>query len=160
MTNNPKLYWDSCIFLKYLNNEPGSDTIETLLSDAEAAKITIFTSTITIAEVTHACHERNQSILDPATDSLLQNLFTHIKFAEYSVTIGYETRDFIRKMIKQSIKIKPKDGIHLATASWIDRQITRLDEINTYDHDLQSLYPNIIPIKIAEPHVNQYRLFK
>jgi hypothetical protein len=31
-----------CVF-KYLNDEPGSDIIESLLADAEAGKVTIYT---------------------------------------------------------------------------------------------------------------------
>ncbi|WP_322792908.1 type II toxin-antitoxin system VapC family toxin [Bellilinea sp.] len=160
MTIKQSLYWDSCVFLRYINNESESSIIEELMRRAESNQINIFTSTITIAEVTHAAQERNQSALNSDVESVLQNLFgPPIKLVDYSITIGYETRNFIRTAMTHSKKIKPIDGIHLTTASWIDRYIVRLDEFNTYDQELKSLYPNIIPIEIIEPHVDQLPLF-
>ncbi len=148
------------MFLRYINNESESSIIEELMRRAESNQINIFTSTITIAEVTHAAQERNQSALNSDVESVLQNLFgPPIKLVDYSITIGYETRNFIRTAMTHSKKIKPIDGIHLTTASWIDRYIVRLDEFNTYDQELKSLYPNIIPIEIIEPHVDQLPLF-
>ncbi len=159
MTNRKQnLYWDSCVFLKYINNESESSIIEELMRRAESNQVNIFTSTITIAEVTHATQERNQSALDLTIENTLQNLFSPIKLVDYSITIGFETRNFIRNMMTQSKKIKPIDGIHLTTASWIDRYIVRLDEFHTYDQELKSLYPNNISIKIVEPYVDQLPL--
>jgi hypothetical protein len=88
----------------------------------------------------------------------LKGLFANITFAEYSENIGYTTRDLIRKMIASSQKLKSKDGIHLATALWIDHYIVRLTEINTYDKELQTFYPGIIQIRITEPHRTQLPL--
>lgn len=147
------------MFLKYINNESESSIIEELMRQAESNQINIYTSTITIAEVTHVAQERNQSALNSVVESVLQNLFGPIKLVDYSITIGFETRDFIRTAMTHSKKIKPIDGIHLTTASWTDRYIVRLDEFNTYDQELKSLYPNIISIKIVEPHVDQLPLF-
>ncbi|GAP11785.1 hypothetical protein BECAL_02978 [Bellilinea caldifistulae] len=148
------------MFLRYINNELDSTIIEELMRRAESKQVNIFTSTITIAEVTHAAQERNQSALNSVIEDVLQNLFgPPIKLVDYSITIGYETRDFIRTAMTHSKKIKPIDGIHLTTASWIDRYIARLDEFNTYDQVLKSLYPDIISIKIIEPHVDQLPLF-
>jgi predicted nucleic acid-binding protein len=153
------LYWDSCVFLKYINNESESSIIEELMRRAESNQVIIYTSTITIAEVTHAAQERNQSALNSVVESLLQNLFSPIKLVDYSITIGFETRDFIRNAMTHSKKIKPIDGIHLTTASWIDRYIAPLDEFNTYDQAIKALYPSITSIKIVEPHVDQLPLF-
>ncbi len=57
------LYWDTCVFIAHLNKETDSygsliDNIDQFLEEAKAGQHWIYTSTITIAEVTANFLER------------------------------------------------------------------------------------------------------
>ncbi len=55
-SSNPNYYWDTCIFFAYLNNEVEKyahliDHIEQYLDECRQGLLTIYTSTVTIAEI-------------------------------------------------------------------------------------------------------------
>jgi uncharacterized protein with PIN domain len=44
-------YWDSSVFVAYFNDEPGANTIETLLNEGTDGKLTVITSAFACVEV-------------------------------------------------------------------------------------------------------------
>jgi predicted nucleic acid-binding protein len=45
------VYWDSCVWLRLVNDEPGADRCQLILDRAAAGELTIWTSSLTLAEV-------------------------------------------------------------------------------------------------------------
>ena len=113
-----KEYWDSCLFLAYLQNKPQErelvETISALLRRAESGDTLIVISTLVLAEI------RPLYPYDPNHEEVVWDLFRtdrpHLKMvnvlpriADLSATIGGQ---------HQAITVP--DAIHVATA-WSER---------------------------------------
>jgi len=63
MKNNESLiYWDSCIFLSYINDEPKRvNIIEDVWRNILNDKKKVLTSTISIVEVAHGSERKNSN---------------------------------------------------------------------------------------------------
>lgn len=161
-SENTLIYWDSCLFLSYINNEPGrSNVIEDLWDKVESDKGKVITSTIAIVEVACASYERKNSSLSPEIQSQINNIWSDpsISLVEVNQQIAELARQLIRDAIPNGWVLKSKDAVHLASALWIDRNISRVGEFCTYDAELTK-YQSMIGINIKEPHVDQPRLIQ
>lgn len=159
MPINPQLfYWDSCVFLSYIDAEPGRvDTIADLFDEIQRSKGAkkIVTSTASIVEVAYGSQEKLKRVLDPAVQQRIDNLWNDtsvLSFIEYHEGIGYMARALMREAISSGYSLKPLDAIHLASAQWL-----RVAEFYTYDEPLDKYSP-LIKCKICRPYVNQPRL--
>jgi predicted nucleic acid-binding protein len=128
------VYWDSCIFIDYMNREPSRiDTLDAVLESARRKEILIVTSTTTITEVFFAASEREGS-LDGEIVTKLDELWDdedRIKLIEFHRVIAAETRMIARKAKHESRKMKAFDAIHLASAKNIGAS-----RMHTYDPHL------------------------
>jgi predicted nucleic acid-binding protein len=72
----PRIYWDSNVFLSYINGlSDRLPEIETLLLEAEKDTIELLTSTLSIVEVAYATAEKDQHALDDQTEERINKLW-------------------------------------------------------------------------------------
>lgn len=161
MKNNARLiYWDSCIFLSHINSEPEREIIiESLWDELEKEQGHVITSTVAIVEVSHGSCEKSSGRLDSSIESAIDNIWCDplISIVELNQPIAELARNLIRDAIQKGWNLKSKDAIHLASASWIDRNISHLDEFHTFDETLDKYGP-ILGFQIKRPHVDQLKL--
>lgn len=120
-------YWDSDCFLGWLQAEPDKEAFcRQVLEEAEAGKILIVTSALTVAEVLAL---RGRPRVPPANRTQVEKFFRQPYIDVRSVTrrISETARDLVWDQ-----GIDPKDAIHVATA--ID---AKLPLMNTFDDKLQ-----------------------
>jgi len=156
-TDTPPLYWDSSVFLAYINGEQGRlPVIDALLAEIEADDDRrIFTSTITRVEVAFAAFEAHSATLDPQALSDIDALWDDrsvVEVVELHDDIALSARGLIREAIARGWSLKPLDAVHLATARWL-----QATEFHTYDASLHK-YGQLVGFTIREPYALQGRL--
>lgn len=154
-------YWDSCVFLALINNEPErAKIIETLWDKvAKSNGGLIYTSAVSVPEVAYGQHEKMRGVLDVRVDEALEELWKSptVKVVEVPFFVMEKARGLIRDALTNRWVIKPMDSIHLATAMWINHYVVNLEEFHTYDASLVK-YATMIGPHIREPHVSQPNL--
>ncbi len=125
-------YWDSDMFLGWLIHEPDKErACRAVLREAEAGRLLIVTSALTIAEVLWI---RGQPKLSRDQAEQIERFFKHkyIAFRNVDRTIAEAARQVV-----WDYDIRPKDAVHVATA--LDVHRTRdggLDQFDTFDETL------------------------
>ena len=137
--------FDSCVFLAWLKGEEGRiDIIGSLFDDASNGKLKILISTLVIAEVLNIQGLQSPIPKDRRDD--VRNLFLN----EWIVPKGVNRRlAEISQDLVWEYGVKPKDGIHVATAL-----VYKVPILYTYDKNLLSknnLITEFGNIKISEP---------
>lgn len=155
--DSPALYWESSVFLAYINGEPARlPIIDSLLHEIEQEESRrIYTSTISRVEVAFAAVEAQSAVLDAQTLSDIDALWDDrsvVEVVELHDEITLTARGLMRDAVDCGWSLKPLDAIHLATASWLD-----VAEFHTYDHPLDK-YENLVGFSILEPYALQGRL--
>lgn len=155
-TTIPVYYWDASVFLAYVKEEHGrSDTVLDLLEECDNGNIDIWTSTLSIAEVTRG-NTQPGKIVPMKTQNIIDALWeppSKIKLVEVTQMVVKEARNVIRAIHGNARKgIKSVDAIHLASA--IQKEIR---EVHTYDNGMQT-FAKILDLKILEPYDNKYPL--
>ena len=154
------IYWDSCLFLSYINGEPGrAEIVEAIWDEIDRDKNRVITSTIAIVEVAYANHERANKMLSLDIETRIDAMWSdpNISLVELNYQIAAIAKDLIRDAIPNGWSLRSKDAIHLASALWINRNVLPVKEFFTYDTSLQK-YQAMIGIHINEPHVAQPKL--
>jgi predicted nucleic acid-binding protein len=128
--NAKKVYWDACVWLSLINDDPGrADRCRHLVEQAKQGDVQIWTSSITLAEVfKKKCEGKNISLPetgDEGFENLLNQDFVYEVQADHD--IGVLARRLLRKYpaLKQ-----PNDAIHAATAA-----LNNIDELHSFDGD-------------------------
>jgi len=124
-----KVYWDSCVWLRYIEQGDGSDKCQIILDLAKRGYIKLWTSSLTLAEVYKVkCGDSKLALLEEQ-DINFENFIDQdfVEEAQVDHEIGVMARRLCRT---HSVLKKPNDGIHLATAI-----IWNLDEFHTFDRD-------------------------
>src|SRR5579859_1550040 len=159
MANKPQLlYWDSCVFLSYIDEEVGRvDVIEAIFAEVQKSNGSrkIVTSIASMTEVAYSSQEKSRRILDAATLSKIDHLWgdpSVLVFVEYHEGIARIARNLMREAVSKQYKLTPLDAIHLASAKWLS-----VHEFQTYDHGLKK-YTTMISCTICEPYVAQLQL--
>lgn len=152
-----RVYWDACIFLHYIEGTPEwMPTLDALLEEAsESKELVIFTSAISITEVSFAKAEKDGQALDPKIEAAIDDLWNDrsaVRLVEYNEIIAREARRLLRRSIEIPLALKPMDAIHLATA--INRRVA---EFHTTDERLQRWQDLGFPIR--EPFTPKPKLF-
>ena len=141
-------YWDSCVFLAWVKEEPGrAGHVDALMDEATAGRLKIITSVISITEVALAAAGKDPNALNPEVIKKIDAIWqppSPVTLAEFHRLIAADARDLIRKSAGRLPTLKPPDAIHLSTAAPIG-----CDEFLTYD-DL-TVYEPLVSIPIREP---------
>ncbi len=151
------IYWDSSIFLAYLNGESGKvDTIEEVWTAVAANSADrIVTAVIAIAEVAQAAAERTRKVLDPQALTRIDAMWTDpsILLVEIPVPVMYIARSLMRDAVPRGWGWRPFDAIHLATALWVHQNRHAISAIQTYDDKWYKFAPLLgIPIEPLTLH--------
>ncbi len=160
MPNEPRiLYWDSNVFLDYVNANPRNvHTIEPLLEEVQRSDNDIIvTSVIAKVEVAFAAYEKNQKVLDPDVEARIDAMWEDssvIELIEFSDEIALMARSLMRETIQRGWgRLTTNDAIHLASAQWMQS----VTEFHTYERCLDKYGP-LIGCEICEPYVLQPKL--
>ncbi len=151
-----RIYWDANVFLHYIEGTLAYlPTLDALLHAASTTgSPTIYTSTITIAEVAYHAEERARLALDPTVQNVLDALWADRSAIQLVETTRLDTvaaRDLQRWSIAQGWGgLKPMDAIHLATARRM-----QVSEFHTYEDGKLDKYGAQIGCAVVRPSVAQ-----
>ena len=148
-----RYYWDSCVFLSYLENDPDRVShVESILNEAAAGKIQIVTSTLSIAEVAYTSYEKEGRVLRPREEERIDALWhPPVVLVEYHRRIAMEARRLIRESFAtDKPTLKPSDAIHAATA-----HLHQADAFHTYDTKLTRAISALLPFDVGAPQAEQ-----
>ena len=157
------IYWDSCVFLSYINGMADRVPIlEALLKSSSSpnGNVKIFTSDLSKVEVAFATTERDRRALDPDIEEIIDGLWDDhdtIVTVEMHHAIAMMARRLMRTAITVGPSLKPPDSIHLATAEWLSNSGISIDEFHTYDGRLWRC-AIIVGFNIVEPYTPQPNL--
>jgi len=144
-----RVYWDACVFLAWINGEPGRvGVVDALLNSARAGDFEIITSVISITEVALAATEKQSGALSPAILATIDNLWeppSRVKLVEVHRLIAVDARNLMRQATPEGLVLRPPDAIHLCTAPRAG-----CDEFLTYDPKLHK-YAGRIGLPVREP---------
>jgi predicted nucleic acid-binding protein len=153
----PRIYWDACVFLSYINAIPDRmPTLEDLLQQSSQGTIEIITSSISIVEVAWEASEKAKRELSQEIEDRIDTLWSNretIMVVEYHELIAKDARTLMRNGIPQGWSLKPMDAIHFATA-----QRLSVSQFHTYDKTIPT-YQSLVGFQIREPFVEQGKLF-
>ena len=155
-TEIPKQYWDSCVFLSYVNETAGRvDDVASLLEEAANRRIEIVTSVLTIAEVAFGAEEQTKKKLDPEIEKRINRLWepaSPVNLIEVYSTIAEDARALARSVIEKGWSLKGYDSLHLAAARRLGVTL-----FATYDDALLK-YADVVGFPIEHPAVMAPRL--
>lgn len=156
-------YWDSNVFLSYLNELPDrTPVLDALLDEASKSTDTakIYTSTLTQVEVAFAASEQAQQVLDANVEQRINDLWADtsaVVSVEYHSGIGQIAKSLIREALTRGWSLKPLDAVHLATAQWLSSSGLVVQAFHTYDRGLFK-YESLVDFTIHEPSTSQPRM--
>lgn len=144
-------YWDSSVFVAFLNEEEKrADIVESLLEEGRSGNIQIVTSSFTLVEVVKL---RGHKPLSPKDEKMLREFFEYsfIKLVDATRKVCEDARMLIWK----HAHLKPKDSVHLASALEFSKRL-HLDALFSYDADFTKLN-NVVTnaFEITTPYVHQ-----
>jgi len=140
-------YWDSDCFLGWLNDEPDKiDECRAVLDEAEAGRILIVTSALTLTEVIKL---KGEAPLGRDKETKIIDFFKNQYISVRNVD-RYVAED-ARGLIWTYPALWPKDSIHVATAIRL-----HIPFLNTFDEDLIKLSGQLgdPPLRIERPKVS------
>jgi predicted nucleic acid-binding protein len=157
-SSEQRSYWDSDVFLAYINGEAARlPDVSALLAEAERGEREIVTSTYTVTEAAYAAQEKVNRALDPEELHKIDALWrppSGVLLAEFHLGVAELARDLMRQAVENGWRrLKPGDAIHLATA--VDLGIGVLHTYNVNDFK-QSAGP--LSIEVSEPKADQLEL--
>ncbi len=151
-------YWDSSVFIAYLNGEEmesRADNVEQLLDEAESGEVIIVTSSFTLVEVIKLKGKDpiRLTASQKVTDFFEKDYF-HFVDATRKITAA------ARALIWKFPGLFPKDAVHLASAVEF-ASVEELDAIHSYDSDFLVLNGKLgIRCPLCKPVPKQPLLIK
>ena len=149
-----RIYWDSCVWLHYINDTPEyKDVLAVLLRDSamRSGNSHLITSLISQTEVAFGAAEQNNQTLDADVEQKIDSLWKDrraVIVVEYYPALALEARDLIRMSIENGSRLRPYDAIHLATAQRLEA-----NEFHTYDEKLLR-FTGDLGFPITKPYVH------
>ena len=124
-------YWDTCLFLAYLQNKPEErelvETVSALLRRAESGNTLIVVSTLVLAEI------RPLRPYEPGHDEVIWDLFRTNRQYIKMVSLSPRIAD-LAATIGSEHKITSPDAVHVATA-WYERVDVMLTQDGSRDSE-------------------------
>jgi len=153
------LYWDTDVFLSYLNGEPQRlPILEAILDEIEKNKQDkIVTSVITKVEISWVAHEKLNRVLDPTEEERIDSLWNDsaiVEVMEFNDEIALIARSLMREGMINGWKLRTFDAIQIASAEWV-----QATELNTYNLTDFKKFESLIGIPIRNPYTVQPKLF-
>ena len=110
-TSVPRYYWDACIFLSHLEDDPARVShIESMLSKAAEGDIQLFTSTLSVTEVAYTSYEKQRRVLRRAEEDRIEAMWqSPVMLVEFHRRVATEARSLIRasfELDEESIVIR------------------------------------------------------
>lgn len=144
----PRIYWDSCVVLSYLEGTPDRIAdLDELILKQQAGDIEIVTSVVARAEIVYVA-----GMEDEESEKAIEQLWlpgSPITPVEVFDQITADAQRLIRHQRTNGWKkLTPLDAIHVASAA------RYADEMQTYDEDLHQ-YASTTGIRISNPIVAQ-----
>ncbi len=133
----PRLYWDTGVFLCFINKEEVERRAicEDVLKHASKGRLIICTSTFTIVEVIRPKGIKFPVPLTPAQVSLLEGMFKWPFIKKYQVDEVIALRS---AQLSRETGLKPPDAIHAATAIFAG-----CDALQRWDRDFDKVNDRI-----------------
>ncbi len=154
------LYWDSNVFISFINEDPDRiDTIIDLWDEISTSKDDrIITSSISIAEVAYASAEILGEPPNQGVEDKIEEIWTNptVLVVESPEIVMRIARTLMRDARAEGHSLKPYDAVHLGTAMWVHEHAHRVDEFHTYDN--LDRYAILTGLKICEPSIIQPKL--
>jgi predicted nucleic acid-binding protein len=123
-----KVYWDSCVWLRLINQEQDHELCQSVLNAAMRGEVVIWTSSLTLAEVYKFKCDGPKS-LAIEHDQLFEDYIASDFVIE--VQVDHEIAVMSRRLCRSHAPLKkPNDGIHLASAV-----VNNIDEFHSFDQD-------------------------
>lgn len=115
------IYWDTDVFLSYLNNDPDRlPVIDAILEAVESSKNDkIVTSVVAKVKVTWVAHEKLKRILSKDEETRIDDMWNNsevIELIDFSDEIALKARQAMREGMVKGWKLRTNDDIHLASA--------------------------------------------
>lgn len=154
------IYWDSCVFLSWLNEyDVRAPIIQGMWEEVtEKRKGKIITSALSIAEVAHIESEKTKRKRLKRIDEKIAEMWQdpNILVVEAPRYIMEIARELMRTNLQYGGGLRPNDAIHLATVKFMENNGMLIQEINTYDE--WDKYEPLLNVTICEPHYDpQYQ---
>lgn len=140
-------YWDANVFLAWLKEEPDKlAQCEAGIRDAEAGKLVIVTSALTLAETLYLV--RGELPVAPETRDKVRSFFRneYILLHELDRGIAELAQDVV-----WDHDVAAKDAVHVATALAVSERLP-LEQLDTYDGPLIAKSGAISGLTIGEPN--------
>lgn len=134
MPKSPRLiYWDSCVFLHYIESTPTWVPILDAIIDEvkNDSNLMLITSTVTIVEVSYIESEKASRALSASVEISLDAMWRDtsiLQLVECDEAIARRARSLLRRAVAESRQLKPMDAVHLATAD-----VMRVHDCHTTD---------------------------
>jgi predicted nucleic acid-binding protein len=128
LANPRRVYWDSCVWISFLNADADRvDNCAEAIRQARASEAEIWTSSLTVVEVMKAKCEGEFLALEKEKDTAFENYIGQPFVVE--VQVSHDIAIMARRLMRQHpVLKKPNDALHLATAV-----LYNCDEFHTYD---------------------------
>ncbi len=158
----PAFYWDSSVWLSYLNSTNGRAAhIDPYVVACQKSKqkkskpnFSIVASTFVIAEVAFVRTESTSRVLSDVEEQKIDALLSIAKLMSAHDAIMREARSMMREALSQGLHIPSgADAVHLATARRMNAT-----QLHTYDRKLLALR-DAFGFPIKEPTTDQPALF-
>ena len=133
---NRLLYWDSCVFLSYVEENPERlPILEAILQSMSRGRTRVYTSSLAKVEVAFAASETGSQTLSSEIEELIDGLWSEpgITVVEFHDGIGNMARSLMRRAMAGGRSIRSYDATHLATAEWLTQRGLELEAVHTYD---------------------------
>ncbi len=147
-SDRPRLYWDSCCFISYLNGDRTRSELRTLMADAQTSGVLIVTSAISVAEVAYVAPEAPGRPLDPDVERRIEDMWRWrqaIRLVEVQAGLAARARALLRHALTNGWERNPRDAIHLASAQQVSAST-----VHTYD-ERWDRYARVIGRNIERP---------
>ncbi|MGH2974735.1 MAG: type II toxin-antitoxin system VapC family toxin [Solirubrobacterales bacterium] len=141
-------YWDACVFLAWLKEEQDKlAQCEAALREAEAGKLIIVTSTLTLAETLYLV--KGEMPVSAQTRERVRGFFEndYILMAELDRPTAELAQDVV-----WDHEVRHKDAVHVATAASL-RERLGIEQLDTFDGPLSGLSGKVHDLPIGEPNL-------